>query len=100
MAHPGVQALAVLRGRAAGGTHGRAQNQRHFEFAAGHVVDFRGLIDHWSIVKVIKSPNIISTTGRMPVIAAPTPMPVMPGSEIGESMTLWCRTLSPDRSTL
>src|SRR5262245_41860738 len=29
---------------------------------------------------------MISTTGRMPVIAAPTPRPVMPGSEMGESM--------------
>src|SRR5882672_10041657 len=30
---------------------------------------------------------MISTTGRSPVIAAPTPMPVNPGSEIGVSMT-------------
>src|SRR5690348_13730340 len=29
---------------------------------------------------------MMSTTGRMPVIAAPTPIPVMPTSEIGESM--------------
>src|SRR5579864_9443879 len=29
---------------------------------------------------------MISTTGRSPVIAAPTPMPVNPGSEIGVSM--------------
>src|SRR6266851_1041126 len=35
----------------------------------------------------MKSPNIMSTTGRMPVIAAPTPSPVMPASEIGESIT-------------
>src|SRR5262249_32386986 len=33
-----------------------------------------------------KSPNMMSTTGRMPVIAAPTPIPVIPASEIGESM--------------
>ena len=30
---------------------------------------------------------MMSTTGRMPVIAAPTPRPVMPASEIGESIT-------------
>src|SRR5664279_1708951 len=30
---------------------------------------------------------MMSTTGRMPVMAAPTPMPVMPASEIGESIT-------------
>src|SRR5712692_8027650 len=30
---------------------------------------------------------MMSTTGRIPVIAAPTPRPVMPGSEIGESST-------------
>src|SRR5579885_569023 len=35
----------------------------------------------------MKSPNIISTTGRIPVIAPPTPRPVMPASEIGESIT-------------
>src|SRR6202051_3371010 len=30
---------------------------------------------------------MMSTTGRSPVIAAPTPMPVKPGSEIGVSIT-------------
>src|SRR6266568_3821126 len=30
---------------------------------------------------------MMSTTGRIPVIAAPTPSPVMPASEIGESST-------------
>src|SRR5713226_7373186 len=34
----------------------------------------------------MKSPNITSTMGRMPVMAAPTPMPAYPGSEIGVSM--------------
>jgi hypothetical protein len=29
----------------------------------------------WSMVSVMKSPNITSTTGRIPVMAAPTPMP-------------------------
>src|SRR6202035_260432 len=38
-------------------------------------------------VNVKKSPNIISTTGRIPVIAAPTPTPVNPASEIGVSIT-------------
>src|SRR5712692_9491158 len=39
------------------------------------------------ITSVRKSPNMMSTTGRMPVIAAPTASPVMPASEIGESST-------------
>src|SRR3989442_10455250 len=39
------------------------------------------------MVKVTKSPNMISTTGRMPVIAAPTATPVKPASEIGVSST-------------
>src|SRR5712691_8114815 len=34
-----------------------------------------------------KSPNMMSTTGRMPVMAAPSPMPVKPASEIGVSIT-------------
>src|SRR3954447_21987422 len=39
------------------------------------------------MTSVRKSPNIRSTTGRNPVIAAPTPKPVKPGSEIGVSTT-------------
>src|ERR1700678_2800730 len=35
------------------------------------------------MVSVMKSPNMMSTTGRKPVIAAPTPTPVNPASEIG-----------------
>src|SRR3984893_17648340 len=35
----------------------------------------------------MKSPNMMSTTGRRPVIAAPTATPVNPASEIGVSMT-------------
>src|SRR6266498_5653390 len=38
------------------------------------------------MTSVMKSPNMMSTTGRMPVIAAPRPRPVIPASEIGESM--------------
>src|SRR5712691_11258080 len=38
------------------------------------------------MTSVMKSPNMMSTTGRIPVIAAPRPRPVMPASEIGESM--------------
>ena len=30
---------------------------------------------------------MMSTTGRIPVIAAPSPIPVMPASEMGESST-------------
>src|SRR5208282_2583941 len=37
------------------------------------------------MVRVMKSPNMMSTTGRMPVIAAPTATPVKPASEIGVS---------------
>ena len=44
MTHPGVQALAMLSGRAACGTQCRAQYQRHFELAAGHVVNLRRLV--------------------------------------------------------
>src|SRR5579871_7060880 len=39
------------------------------------------------MVRVRKSPNIISTTGRSPAIAAPTPIPLKPASEMGVSMT-------------
>src|SRR5271163_2503838 len=39
------------------------------------------------MVRVMKSPNMMSTTGRRPVIAAPTPTPVNPASEIGVSTT-------------
>src|SRR5215470_17367652 len=39
------------------------------------------------MVRVRKSPNIISTTGRMPVMAAPTATPVKPASEMGVSIT-------------
>src|SRR5438105_288411 len=37
------------------------------------------------MTSVRKSPNMMSTTGRSPVIAAPTPSPVVPAAEIGES---------------
>src|SRR5579862_2046565 len=39
------------------------------------------------MVRVRKSPNMMSTTGRRPVIAAPTPIPVKPASEMGVSST-------------
>src|SRR5271163_2509684 len=39
------------------------------------------------MVRVRKSPNMMSMTGRMPVMAAPTPTPVKPASEIGVSIT-------------
>src|ERR1700686_1898155 len=39
------------------------------------------------MVSVRKSPNMMSTTGRRPVMAAPTPTPVKPASEIGVSTT-------------
>src|SRR5437660_3456238 len=52
------------------------------------------------MIKVRKSPNMISTTGRSPVMAAPTPMPVKPGSEIGVSITrsLPNSSTRPDRT--
>src|SRR2546422_4792563 len=39
------------------------------------------------MTRVEKSPNMMSTMGRMPVIAAPTAMPVKPASDIGVSRT-------------
>src|SRR5215470_8264122 len=39
------------------------------------------------MVRVRKSPNMMSTTGRIPVMAAPTAIPVKPASEIGVSIT-------------
>src|SRR5579883_1386214 len=39
------------------------------------------------MTSVEKSPNMMSTTGLIPVIAAPTAIPVNPGSEIGVSRT-------------
>src|ERR1700674_5694278 len=52
------------------------------------------------MIKVRKSPNMISTTGRSPVIAAPTPIPVKPGSDIGVSTTrsLPNSSTSPDNT--
>src|ERR1700732_2699125 len=52
------------------------------------------------MISVRKSPNMISTTGRSPVIAAPTPIPVKPGSEIGVSTTrsLPNSSTSPDKT--
>src|SRR3990172_8468612 len=39
------------------------------------------------MVRVRKSPNMMSTTGRRPVMAAPTASPVIPASEMGVSIT-------------
>src|SRR5215469_10009444 len=39
------------------------------------------------MVSVRKSPNMMSTTGLRPVIAAPTPIPLNPASEMGVSST-------------
>src|SRR5271169_819179 len=52
------------------------------------------------MVSVRKSPNMMSTTGRRPVIAAPTPTPVKPASEIGVSTTRSApnSSTSPDRT--
>src|SRR5271166_5164275 len=47
------------------------------------------------MIRPTKSPNIMSTTGRMPAIAAPTAIPVKPASEIGVSIT----RLVPNSST-
>src|SRR3990170_4946198 len=48
----------------------------------------------------MKSPNMMSTTGLMPVMDAPTAKPVMPASEIGVSITrsLPNSSTSPDRT--
>src|ERR1700678_2670696 len=52
------------------------------------------------MVRVMKSPNMISTTGRSPVIAAPTATPVKPASEIGVSTTRAApnSSTSPDKT--
>jgi hypothetical protein len=42
----------------------------------------------------------MSTIGRIPVIAAPTPMPVNPGSEIGVSNTRGTKLLNEAREDL
>src|SRR5690349_8530945 len=39
------------------------------------------------MIRVMKSPNMMSTTGRRPVMAAPTAIPVKPASEMGVSRT-------------
>ena len=44
MAHPGVQALAVLGGRAARRAQVGAEDDGHLELAAGHVVHLGGLV--------------------------------------------------------
>ena len=41
----------------------------------------------WSMASMAKSTNRISTTGRQPTRAAPTPMPVNEASAIGVSTT-------------
>ena len=41
----------------------------------------------WSMATVTKSENCSSTTGRIPVSAAPTPAPTKPHSEMGVSRT-------------
>src|SRR5579863_10422676 len=52
------------------------------------------------MVSVMKSPNMMSTTGRSPVMAAPTATPVKPASEIGVSTTRAAPNSStnPDRT--
>ena len=87
VAQPGVQRLRMLRRGTPRRAQRRAQDHGHFPVAAGHVVDLGGLVHHLVHDQRQKSPNMMSTTGRSPVIAAPTPMPVNPGSEIGVSIT-------------
>ena len=41
----------------------------------------------WSKPQAMKSMNCISTTGRMPISAAPTAAPTIADSEIGVSIT-------------
>src|SRR6516165_9327585 len=52
------------------------------------------------MVSPMKSPNMMSTTGLKPVIAAPTAIPVNPASEIGVSITRLVpnSSTSPDRT--
>jgi hypothetical protein len=48
---------------------GRPEEYRHLDLAARHVVGLGRLVDHLSMVSVMKSPNMMSTIGRMPVAA-------------------------------
>src|SRR5579863_4213850 len=52
------------------------------------------------MVSVMKSPNMMSTTGRRPVMAASTATPVNPASEIGVSTTRFApnSSTSPERT--
>ena len=57
------------------------------QLTAQHSQSFDAWFASWSMARAAKSPNISSTTGRIPVIAAPSATPVMPASEIGVSRT-------------
>src|SRR5699024_8449342 len=84
---PGLQGLGVLGGGAGARAAGGADHQRHVRLTAHHEVQLRGWLAIWSIAWAVKSENWISTMGRMPVIAAPTPIPTIPSSEMVVSRT-------------
>jgi hypothetical protein len=76
----------VRAGRAAF-SEGGANDQRHFDAAAGNIVDLSRLVHTWLMASAMKSANMRSTTGCIPAMAAPIPSPVKPSSEMGVSRT-------------
>ena len=54
----------------------------------------------WSTARNEKFMVIISTMGRMPIIAMPMAAPVNPPSQIGVSITLWRRTAREGRPVM
>jgi hypothetical protein len=73
----------MLAAVALAGADGGADDERHLDLGAGHVVPLAGLVAIWSEAMSAKSMYISSTTGRRPTIAAPTAVPQMQASEIG-----------------
>ena len=61
----------MLRAGRAARAADRAHHHRDGEGAAGDLATFAAWLTSWSDASVRKSKNMISTTGRSPVIAAP-----------------------------
>ena len=74
----------VRRGRVAD-ADAAAQQDRHLEPAAAHVLHLGDLVDDLADASRTKSANMKSITGRVPVMAAPHARPTKPRSQIGVS---------------
>jgi hypothetical protein len=81
----------------AGGAGARAAGQANTIGTLALPPNMKRIFAAWlticSIASVTKSENWISSTGRMPVIAAPTAAPASPNSLMGVSITRSVRTL-------